>query len=114
MLFRSTMFSRVVYNNGWSGDLNSLHEKYVKLVVQQKQDLYTFDRFVDSVKMVGPHDLTIIENLDEFKDGEVDETINIEDSSAIIESYIDGLTTDLDKSKIKSYMGSLYNEAITL
>lgn len=109
-----TMFSRVVYNNGWSGDLNSLREKYVKLVVQQKQDLYTFDRFVDSVKMVGPHDLTIIENLDEFKDGEVDETINIEDSSAIIESYIDGLTTDLDKSKIKSYMRSLYNEAITL
>lgn len=109
-----TMFARVVYNNGWSGDIQSLREKFVKIVVQEKTELYLFDRFVDSVKLVNPHDLVIVENLDEFKDGEVDENISLEDSSAIINNYIDGITTDLDKNKIKSYMQSLYNEAQTL
>ena len=109
-----TMFRRVVHNNGWSGDIKSLSEKYVKVVVQEKRDLYTYDRFIDSIKLVSPHDITIIENLDEFKDGDIEESINLEDSSAIIDSYIDGLTTDLDKSKIKSYMRGLYNEAISL
>ena len=109
-----TMFARVVYNNGWSGDIQSLREKFVKIVVQEKTELYLFDRFVDSVKLVNPHDLVIVENLDEFKDGEVDENISLEDSSAIINNYIDGITTDLDKNKIKSYVQSLYNEAQTL
>jgi hypothetical protein len=109
-----TMFRRVVYNNGWTGDINSLRDKYVKVVIQEKKDLYSYDRFLDSIKLVGAYDITIIENFDEFKDGEVDESINLEDSTAIIDSYIDGLTTDIDKSKIKTYMRSLYNEALTL
>lgn len=109
-----TMFARVVYNNGWSGDISTLRDKFVKIVVQEKSDLYLFDRFVDSIKMAQPHDLVIIENMDEFKNGEVDETINLEDSGAIINSYIDGITTDLDKTKIKSYVQSLYNEAQAL
>jgi DNA repair exonuclease SbcCD nuclease subunit len=108
-----TMFRRVVYNNGWTGDMGSLAEKYIKIVVQEKQDVYAYDRFLDSVKLLSPHDITIIENFDEFRDGEVEESINLEDSAAIIDSYIDGLTTDVDKSLIKSYMRGLYNEALT-
>lgn len=109
-----TIFSRVVYNNGWSGDMSSLSEKIVKLVVQEKNDLFLYDRFVDSLKLTGIYDLTIIENLDQFKDGEVNENIDLEDSTAIIDSYIDGITTNIDKQKIKTYMRSLYNEALTL
>lgn len=109
-----TIFARVVYNNGWSGDISTLTEKFVKVVVQEKSDLYLFDRFIDSIKLVGPHDLVIVENLDEFRNGEVEETINLEDSGAIINSYIDGITTDVDKTKIKSYVQSLYNEAQAL
>ena len=109
-----TIFSRVVYNNGWSGDMSSLSEKIVKLVVQEKKDLFLYDRFVDSLKLAGVYELTIIENLDEFKDGEVNENIDLEDSTAIIDSYIDGITTNIDKQKIKTYMRSLYNEALTL
>jgi DNA repair exonuclease SbcCD nuclease subunit len=108
------MFNKVVYDNGWSGDIDSLREKFVKVLVVDKKDLTKFDRFIDSIKLVNPHDLIIVENLDEFKSGEVEETVNLEDSRAIINSYIDGITTTLDKDKIKSYMSSLYNEALTL
>jgi hypothetical protein len=109
-----TIFRRVHYNNGWSGDIDSLKDCIVKVVVQEKSDLYLYERFIDSIKLVGTHDLSIIENLDDFKDGEVEETIDLEDSAAIIDSYIDGITTNLDKGKIKTYMKSLYNEALTL
>lgn len=109
-----TMFGRILYNNGWSGDLATMKDKIVKLVVQEKKDLYDFDRFVDSVKLAGIHELTIIENLDEFASGEIDEKIDLEDSSAIIDAYIDSVTTKFDKDKIKTYMRSLYNEALSL
>lgn len=109
-----TIFRRIQYNNGWSGDINSLKDNIVKVVVQEKKDVYLFDRFIDSIKLIGTHELVIIENLDEFTDGDIEDSIDIEDSAAIIENYIDGITTGLDKDKIKSYMRSLYNEALTL
>lgn len=109
-----TMFYRLVYNNGWSGDISQLKEKIIKVVVQEKGDVYLFDRFIDSIKLVGPHDLVIVENMDEFKEGEITPETHLEDSSAIINSYIDSITTDVDKTKIKSYVQSLYNEALTL
>lgn len=108
----NVMFTRVLYDNGWSGNIQSLADKMVKVVVQEKKDLFAYDRFIDSVKMIGVHDLTIIENLDEFKEGDVDEKIDLEDSIAIINNYVDGITTNLDKEKIKTYLQTLYNEAL--
>ncbi len=108
-----TIFRRVVYNNGWSGDVKDLEAKIVKLVVQEKKDLFLYDRFVDSIKLAGAHDLAIIENFDELRGSDVEENVDLEDSASIIDSYIDGLETNLDKKKIKSYMRSLYNEAIS-
>jgi Calcineurin-like phosphoesterase len=109
-----TIFRRVQYNNGWGGNLNDLKDCIVKVIVQEKQDLYKYDRFIDSIKLVGVHDLAIIENLDEFRDGDVEESIDLEDSVAIIDNYIDGITTNVDKDKIKSYMRTIYNEALTI
>lgn len=109
-----TIFRRVQYNNGWAGDIDDLKDNIIKVIVQEKKDPYLFDKFIDSIKLIGVHELLIIENLEEFSDGDVEESIDLEDSAAIIANYIDGITTNLDKIKIKSYMRSLYNEALTL
>jgi hypothetical protein len=62
--------------------------------------------------MLDPYDLSIMDVVEEVGNVEVDENIEIEDTNQIISNYIDGLTTDIDKTKIKSYMQGLYVEAV--
>ena len=108
-----TMFERIVYNEGWAGDLDSLTGKSIKLVVEKKKDLYQFDRFVDSVKLKNPYQLSIIENFQDLHGVEVKENIVLENSQQIINQYIDALDTSVDKDRLKSYMAGLYTEALS-
>lgn len=108
----NTMFDRIIYNEGWHGDVSTLTGKAVKLVVEKKTDLYSFDRFVDSVKLANVYDLKIIENFGELANVDVDGNVHVEDSASIINSYIDNLTTSVDKTRLKDYLAGLYNEAL--
>lgn len=40
--------------------------------------------------------------------------IDLEDTSSVVENYIDSLETDVDKDKVKSFMKSLYTEAVNI
>ena len=87
-------------------------DKYVKIIVINKTDLYKFDRFINRVYQSNPLDVKIVEDFSEFTEGEVDENINLEDTSSVLSNYVDSLETDIDKEKIKSFMKSLYTEAL--
>lgn len=106
-----TMFERIVYNDGWDGDISALKDKAVKLIAEKKNDLYEFDRFVDSIKLAGVYDLQIIENFAELHNVAVDGEIKLENSNSIINQYIDALNTSVNKDRLKDYMSGLYMEA---
>lgn len=113
-----TMFVRLEYDDKEKEpiDLDALDLKdtYVKLVVVNKTDYYKFDMFVNKLYTKNCHDVKIVEDLSEFESGSVNDDIDLEDTQSILSNYIDSLTTDVDKEKIKSYMKSLYNEAINV
>ena len=84
-------------------------------MVVNKKDAFSFDRFVDRVQSVNIHELKIAENFNEFIGENVeDEDIEFDDTSTIVDSYIDGVDTDLDKDKIKVQMRELMTEAQAL
>ena len=93
-------------------DTGSFADKYVKIVVVNKTDLYKFDKFINRVYQRNPLDVKIVEDFSEFTEGEVDENINLEDTSSVLSNYIDSLETEVDKDKIKSFMKTLYTEAL--
>lgn len=95
-------------------DFSIFTDKYVKIVVINKTNLYKFDQFVTSLYKSNPQDVKIIEDFSEFTDGHVDENINLEDTSSVLMDYIDSLETDADKAKVKSFMKTLYTEALNL
>ena len=87
----------------------------VKIVVKNKQDLFTFDRFVDRIQNRKIHELKIAENFDEFIGENVeDEGISLEDTSALLDSYVESVDTELDKDRIKVDMRKLLTEAQAL
>ena len=112
-----TIFEKVFYNDE-EIDYNSkivdqYKDKFIKVVVSKKTDPFTFDRFIDRIQDIGVHELKIAETFDEFVGAnvEVDESISVEDTTELLDSYVDAVETDLDKDKIKNVMRNLYVEA---
>jgi DNA repair exonuclease SbcCD nuclease subunit len=111
-----TMFARVEYDDKEKEpvDLDSLElkDKYVKLVVVNKTDYYKFDKFIQKLYNKGCHEIKIIEDMSEFNDGEIGEEINLEDTLSVLSHFIDSVETDVDKEQVKTFMKSLYTEAV--
>ena len=115
-----TMFEKIVYNDveidynsGYS--LENLDNKFVKIIVAKKTDPFMFDKFVDKVNQFEIHELKIAETFEEFVGENVnDDSISVEDTTQLLDSYVDAVETDLDKDKIKGLMRNLYVEASTL
>lgn len=93
-------------------DTSFATDKYVKIIVVNKSDYYKFDKFITRVYTKNPLDVKIVENFSEFSEGQVDEDINLEDTSSVLSNYIESLETEVDKEKVKSYMKTLYTEAL--
>jgi DNA repair exonuclease SbcCD nuclease subunit len=114
----NTMFTRIEYNDKDATpiDLDALDltGKFVKLIVVNKTDYYKFDKFIQKLYNKGCHEIKILEDLSEFEEGEVSEEINLEDTVSVLSNYVDSIETDVDKEKIKTYMRSLYTEAINV
>lgn len=113
-----TMFSRVEYDDKEREPVNldelDLKDKYVKLVIINKTDYYKFDKFIQKLYNKGCFEIKIIEDMSEFQDGEIDENINLEDTISVLGHYIDSIQTDVDKEQVKTFMRSLYTEAINV
>jgi hypothetical protein len=74
-----------------------------------------FDKFIERISELNTHDLKIAENFSEFLGENVLTNIeDIENTTDLMASYIDGVNTDLDKGKLKTLMNSLYNDALDM
>ena len=112
----NTLFKKVFYNDEKidynSYDTSVLANKFVKLVVVKKTDPFLFDRFVDKIQNEDIHELKIAETFEEFTGDNVDdESVSVEDTTELLDSYVDAVETDLDKGRIKNLMRTLYVEA---
>ena len=114
-----TLFERIVYNDEKMDynryDLGNLNKKFVKVVVVNKSDQFIFDRFIDRIQNQDVYELKIAENFNEFLGENVnDEGLEVEDTAQLVDDYIDGVDTDLDKDRIKVNMRELMTEAQAL
>jgi DNA repair exonuclease SbcCD nuclease subunit len=113
-----TMFARVEYDDKdvepVEIDSLDLKDKYVKLIVVNKTDYYKFDKFIQKLYNKGCSDIKIVEDMSEFQEGEIGEEINLEDTVSVLSHFIDSVETDVDKEQIKTFMKSLYTEAVNI
>jgi DNA repair exonuclease SbcCD nuclease subunit len=112
----NTMFERLEYDDKECEpidlDLVDLTGKYVKLVVVNKTDYYKFDKFIQKLYNKGCYEIKIIEDFSEFEEGQINEEINLEDTVSVLSNYVDSIETDVDKEQIKTFMRTLYTEAV--
>lgn len=113
------LFERVYYDDSKQDyldfDVSIFDNKFVKIVVVNKSDTYTFDKFIDKIQSRPIHELKIAENFQEFiGENVVDSDVSLEDTNTLLNSYVDAVDTDLDKTRIKNEMSALMIEAQTL
>ena len=111
------MFSKIYYDdsneNYGEHDVNQYRNQYVKLIVVNKKDLYGFDKFTDRLLQADCHEVKIIEDFSDLDASNVSDDIveNTQDTMTLLELYIDDLTVDLSKDRLKNTMRVLYTEA---
>jgi DNA repair exonuclease SbcCD nuclease subunit len=88
--------------------------KIVKLIVRKKSNPKDFEKFIDKLNTVGVEELKVIENFDynqgwvHSEDFEAEEE---ENTIAILHRYIEESDVELDKSRVKEMIGTLYRQA---
>lgn len=116
-----TLYRKLYYDDSSDDPVPSpgtgdIEGKYVKVFVTHKEDPKRFDSFIQSLYDQKVHDLKIVETFDEYLGSSVDltegaEGVQVEDTSSLIDSYVESLDTDLQKDRLKNIMRSVYVEA---
>jgi DNA repair exonuclease SbcCD nuclease subunit len=107
------IFEKLYYDD--AKDLPSPKEftdMMVKVIVVNKSDHAAYENYMDKLYKANPLEVKIIEDFSEFE-AEVmdDETIDLSDTQTLVAQYIDALDTDVDKTRLKTIMKTLYIEA---
>jgi len=110
-----TMFSKIVYNDVIydydNFDFTILDNKFVKVVVERKNDPYIFDKFIDSIQARSIHDLKIADMVEAYSPEDFDDEFVFQGTSELLNAYVDGCDTSLDKERLKTALHRLYVEA---
>ena len=105
------LFEKIYYRDSaeWM-DVTGYAGKYVKVIVEDKQDQLKFDKLIKMLYDAGVADLKIIEDLSVEFEG-VSEDVETEDTMTMLDKYIDDVEFNANKESIKTTVRSLYLEA---
>ena len=109
------MFEKIFYDDSTTNyqtlNVDKYKNKFIKLIVEKKDNYYEFDNLIERLYNIGIHELKIIDNTVQ----EVSPTgdIEIEGTLSFLENYIDILDYPT-KDNLKSIVSSIYTEAIQL
>ena len=110
-----TLYRKLYYSDDEQSDYSDVTGKFVKIIVGERKDHYLFDRYFDKVQAMNPQDLKIVDNVADISAETIeDEKINLEDTTTLLNTYVDALEVDHDKTKLKKMLSELYNEAVNL
>lgn len=120
-----SMFIKIEYDDSGNNEtlesgylnqefLEQFKTKYVKIQVKNKTNPYLFDLFLDQVYAQNPINVSIVEDI---LDIDIEELVDeSDDTLTITYKWIDALeiSKELDKTKLKYMMSSLFNESMNL
>ena len=108
------IFEKVFYNDT-EHDYNKLDasfykNKFIKIIVEEKQNYQMFETLVDRLYNAGVYDVKIVETL-VSEDEKQDLEVSTKDTLTLLNEYIDEVEIAVDKSDLKKLMRSLYIES---
>ena len=113
-----TIYKKMYYNDELvedplaNFDPAEFEDKFVKVIVVKKTNPYIFDKFIDRLQEVRTHDLKIVENFNDYSGESIEEEIEFQDTTELLNEYVEAVDTGLDKARLKGIMQGLYVDAL--
>jgi DNA repair exonuclease SbcCD nuclease subunit len=115
------MFHKIIYDDTvqdfafWNEyNFGQYANTFVKVVVVNKQNAYMFDTVIDNLHKGGVADVAVVEDFTDTIIDDGDLVDQAEDTMTILSKYIDGLSTNVDSTKLKGLMRELYVESLNV
>ena len=113
------LFKKIFYDDTkedmFNFDLSEYENTYVKIFVVQKNDFYSFDKFLERCYNEGNFlELKIVEDFSDLDPNSIadEELDEIEDTMSLLEKYVGEIESKaLDKNKLNKLLKGLYIEA---
>jgi len=109
------IFKKIYYNDSSNSSFSINPSEYantfVKIVVEEKQDYYKFEKMIEDLYDAGVHDLKIIETTVDKTIDYNDDNIEIKDTLSLLNEYVDEVEMTVDKSSLKELLKTLYIES---
>jgi hypothetical protein len=102
------------YNDIVNADYSHLAGKYVKLVVEKRNNSFLFDTIIDTLTKVAPLEVSVVEDFTELTENVEVDIDQAEDTITILDKYVDGLTLPVESVKIKNVLRDVYFEAMSV
>ena len=114
------MFYKINYNDDLldyeqlvNKNYNSYSGKYVKIIVEKRNNTFLFDTLLDNLTKVNPADVSIVEDFTDIDIANSDMVVDeAQDTISILNSYIDSLTLPVESNRIKDIVREVYAEAL--
>ena len=107
------IFTKIYYNDVERSyknfDYNEHKDTFVKIIVEEKRDYAQYETLLDTLYLVGVHDVKTVETLVDTDDSDSD--IEVKDTLTLLNEYIDDVDIAVDKTDLKRLMQSLYIES---
>lgn len=95
-------------------NLDQYKNSIVKLIIKNKTDQKKYEKFLDKLIKIHPHELKIIENIKLNSDFDCDDVVENEDTLTLLKRYVDESEIKLNKNRIKDLIQSIYQESFQL
>lgn len=114
------MFYKIEYDDSvqdfdyWKKfNFEKFNEKYLKVVVKNKQNHYLFDKIIDRLIKSNPIDISVVENSYDSFSIENETIDEAEDTVTLLSKYIDNVSMNVDSDKMKGIIRELYQECLS-
>lgn len=92
-------------------DFTKYSGTYVKVIINKKTNPHFFDRYLEKLYESNPADISVLDEINYGSENPEEMVDQAEDTITILNKYVDGMELDVDKTKIKDQLHSLYIEA---
>ena len=112
-----TIHKKIIYDDKKKDytnfDIQPYNNHFIKLIALNKTNEEMFDKFVERLyNEITVHDLNIVEDYSDIKASVRDDILEMgEDTITFLNNYVDQLETDVNKTRLKEYLKSIYIEA---
>ena len=105
---------QMFYNDIVETDYSYLSGKYLKIVVEKRNNSFLFDTLIDTVTKFSPLEVAVVEDFSEITDNVEVDIDQAEDTMTILNKYVDGLSLPVESDKIKTVLRDVYSQALSM